>query len=182
MNSHSDIERGSMKKLLRVNIFLIIGLLFSACGQSVTATPSLTSLPMTTASVTFTPNPSPTATATLVPVPTPTHIIPTRLPTIDPTSVPGLLSKAFSLQTFTGPSGYNIQQITGWEYGFGGMSGPYPEYSGYYWLDASHLLLYPRLGEQVNGFSGFWEDLAYQPAVINLENGYVWLPDTGQVY
>jgi len=91
------------------------------------------------------------------------------------------LSKAFSLQTFTDLSGYNIQQITGWKYGFEGGS-RYSPYPGYYWLDASHLLLYPRLGEQVNGFSGQWEDLAYQPTIINLDNGDVWLPDTGQVY
>jgi hypothetical protein len=59
------------------------------------------------------------------------------------------------------------------------VSGPYQRYWGYYWLDAVHLLLYPRLGEQNNGFSGVREDLAYQPAVINLKNGYVWLPGLG---
>ncbi|HLO13221.1 MAG TPA: hypothetical protein VK206_00215 [Anaerolineales bacterium] len=169
-----------MKTLFRALIVPAVCFALIACTQS-TEIP-LSPVPSLTGTLTPTITPSQTAAPTVATTPTPTYIIPTRLPTIDPESVPGLLSKAFSLQRFTGLSGYNVQQITGWEYGFGGVSGPYPRYSGYYWLDASHLLLYPRLGEQVNGFSGFWEDLAYQPAVINLENGYVWLPDKGNVY
>jgi hypothetical protein len=165
-----------MKSLFRVIVFHIIGLSFIACAPSVTATPS--PIPSLTAitTATLTPIPTQTATATITPTPSPEYVPPTLIPTIDPTLVPELLSKAFSVQTLEGVNKHKIRQITGWNYGFGGES-TYGRDPGYYWLDASHLLLYPRLGEQINGFSGFWEDVAYQPAIINLENGYVWLPE-----
>lgn len=171
-----------MKSLFRVIIFLLISLSFVACGHSVTATPSPIPSPTTTptATPTLTPILSPTTTTMVEPTARPEFVPPTLIPTIDPTLVPKLLREAFSLKRFTGLSRYNIQQITGWEYGFEGVSEQSP-YPGYYWLDASHLLLYPRLGEQL-GFSGLREDLAYQPMVINLDNGYVWLPDIGKAY
>ena len=84
------------------------------------------------------------------------------------------------MQTIEGVNGHDLRQVTGWDYGFGGgfSYGPCP---GYNWLDASHLLLYPRIGQQENSFVGAREYLVSQPTVINLESGHVWLPNTSQI-
>lgn len=163
-----------MKKAFRVSVFLAMGLLLIACGQSATATPS--PIPSPSATVTLTPVLSKTTTAPIEPTPRPEYVPPTLIPTIDPTLVPGLLSKAFSLQTTEGVNEHNIQQITGWDHGFGGgyWTG---SCDGYYWLDANHLLLYPTTG-QAGPREGFETPVnaASQPVIINLESGIVWLP------
>ncbi len=159
-----------MKNLLRVIVFFIICLLFIACGQQVT----VTSLPTTTLAATFTPVPNLTATAIVEPTSRPEFVLPTLIPTIDPTMVPELLSNALSVQRIEGVNGHNIQQITGWDYGFGDWR---DQCSGYDWLDEHHLLLYPAAG-QVGGPQGVGAgiDIVPQPAVINLKSGSTWLP------
>ncbi len=153
-------------------------LLLSACGETPHSTPTAVLPPSATSTPTIIP--SPTATATLEPTPQPEFVWPTLIPTIDPALVPGLLSKAFSVQTLEGVNGHKIQQITGWEYGFGGglMSYWDDHCNGYYWLDGSHLLLYPTNGQISEQFEGGVRDvrIAHQPVVINLENQDLWLP------
>ena len=168
-----------MKKLFRVLIFIVIGLLFAACGQSVTTTPSsipsLTSTTMPTA--TLTPIPSPTATAALQATSRPEFVAQTLIPTIDPTLVPGLLSKALSVQTMAGVNGHEIRQITGWDYGFGGGVW-YGLCPGYQWLDPKHILLYPEAGQQGESYGdGATRVMSVVPqlVVMNLDHGTVWI-------
>jgi WD40 repeat protein len=165
-----------MKNFFRVIVFLVIGLLFVACGPSVTATPSPIPSPTTTAIATFTPIPGPTVTAAIEPTSRPEFVPPTLIPTIDPGLVPELLRKAFSVQTLEGVNGHNIRQITGWDYGFGrGLRTA--SCAGYYWLDERYLLLYPAAGE-VSGSQGTWVGINVVPqsVIINLESGATWLP------
>jgi len=171
-----------MKGLCKASVFLAACLLAAACGQTVANTP--TQVPFPAAAVTAipsqamftaTPLPSPTATATFAPTPTQGYVPPTLIPTIDPTLVPGLLKNAFSVQTLEGVHGHTIQQITGWEYGFGNTM--YPYYClGHSWLDPSHLLLYPVIGQKPGSDGWGRYNLVPQPVVINLETGAAWLP------
>jgi len=82
------------------------------------------------------------------------------------------LRKAISIHILNGVNGHNIQQITGWDYGFR----KFP-CDGYQWLDSNHLLLYPRTGEWKNIYhdGAPREDLGSQPVVINLTSGVLWL-------
>jgi hypothetical protein len=166
-----------MKNLLRVVIFLLISLSILACGQSISATPLPIPSATTTTTVTptLTPIPGPTATATAQPTSRPEFVPPTLIPTIDPTLVPRLLSEAFSVQTMEGVNGHTVRKITGWDYSFGGgfWEG---SCSGYDWLDADHLLLYPATG-QVRAFDQWaGTNVVPQPVVISLESEKVWLP------
>jgi hypothetical protein len=183
-----------MKYLFRAIVFIPLYLLLSACSgtsQSMpVASPGATSMP------TITPNP--TATATLehtstseyvlptidptlahdVHTPVPEYVPPTLIPTIDPTLVPGLLKDAFSVQTLEGAHRHNVRQITGWDYGFGGGLWQY-SCSGYYWLDSTHLLLYPAVG-QVSSEAMPRVNVVQQPVVINIESGNIWLPPANE--
>jgi hypothetical protein len=157
-----------MKHLVRVIIFLIICLLFSACEQSITATlPPITS-PTAIATSTFTPIPSPTLTATVEPTSGPEFVPPTLIPTIDPTLLTGLLNTAFVIQTVDGIDGYNLSKIGGWEHGF------YPSSFCHRpdWLDRNHLLLFPRTG-QIDNFGTY---TFTTPIVINHQTGEIWFP------
>lgn len=164
-----------MKNLFRIVVFLIIGLVFIACGQTSASTPAPMPSPTATVTSTLTPLPSKTLTPTATPTPRPEYVPPTLIPTIDPTRVAELLSKAFSVQTLESINGHTMRKITGWDYGFGGgfWEG---SCSGYYWLDAKHLLLYPATG-QVRAFDQWaGTNVVPQPVVINLESEQVWLP------
>ena len=162
-----------MKNLLRVIIFLVGGLLFSVCGQTVTATPT----PIPSPTATFTPIPSPTAAATIEPTPMSEYVQPTLIPTIDPTLLPELLNKAFSIQTVEGVNRHKIKQIIGWDHGFG--AGMWQYLVQDYWLDKNHLLLYPQAGQRQQALVTDAEltiGIAPQSAIINIDNGVTWLP------
>jgi hypothetical protein len=93
---------------------------------------------------------------------------------MDPATVYKLLRESLAIQTNESVNGYHIQQITGWEYGFGQQEG-----YGYQWMDTSHILLYPRTGEDlftIPGGSSARGDISSQPVVLNLETGQFWLP------
>ena len=165
-----------MNYIFRANVVIAICVLLAACSQATQIAPS--SIPtidiIETSPSTATPVPS--VTATIESTPPKAYIPPALVPTIDPTLIPGLLSKAFSVQTIEGVNGHNMRQITGWDRGFGG--GRWVSYcDGYYWLDANHLLLYPTTG-QVGPREGYEMPVnaAWQPVVINLESGILWLP------
>ena len=173
---HRRRKRVSMKNLFKALTIPAVCFVLIACTRSTEVSPSPIPSPTGTLAPTITP--SPTATATLDPTPKPEYVPPTLIPTIDPTLVPGLLNDALSVQTLEGVNGYQIQQIIGWDYGFGtGVQ----QYScpGFDWLDTDHLALYPA-GGQINetGFEGtlYERDVVYQPAIINLETGAMWLP------
>lgn len=146
-------------KNLRAMIYMGMILLLAACAQKYAVPP---------------PAVTPTATPTPLPVdrsfapasPAQAGNVPTPMPTIEPTLLPGLLENAFSIQTVDGVNGRAIRKITGWEYGF-----QKNWQAGYQWLDPTHMVLYPKAGQLGQG-----EDLVPQPAVINLTSGAVWLP------
>jgi len=160
-----------MKDLFKASIFLGTLMFLMACKLASQVAPS--PVPSPTATLTPTIALIPSQTATIEPTPTPTYNPPTLVPTIDPTSVPELLRGALSVQTMEDANGYGIRRITGWEYGF--RQSPC---CGYQWLDSDHLLLYPRTGEGMQPFmdGSRKADLSSQPVIINLENGYFWLP------
>ena len=159
-----------MKKLIWASAFLGLCFLLMACGQGIEV--ASTPMPLTSPTVppTRTVTPSPHATITIEAAPTQAYVRPTLIPTIDPTLVPDLLKNAFLIQTHEGLNGHDLRQIIGWGYGFRrGICG------GFYWLDVSHLLLYPTVGQRESmGFAGV--NVATQAVVINLESGHVWLP------
>jgi WD40 repeat protein len=100
------------------------------------------------------------------------------VPTIDPTRLPELLSKAFSIQTLEGDNGHHIRKITGWEYGFGGEDAHDNRCPVYVWLDTNHLLLFPTSGQGFETSQGYQRavSLVPQAVVINLESQAAWLP------
>src|SRR5829696_7993369 len=168
-----------MRHFFTTITFLTIIVSLAACRQSITPTASPVPSPTVTATATITPLPANTSTPTITPTGRPEYVPPTLIPTINPTLVPEMLSKAFSVETLEGVNGHKIRQITGWDYGFGGgfWEGSCP---GYYWLDASHLLLYPAAG-QIRSFDQ-WQgtNAVPQPVVINIESGAFWLPPANE--
>jgi hypothetical protein len=165
-----------MKHLFKTLIVPAVCFAIIACTQS-TEIP-LSPVPSPTATLAPTVTPNPTLTATIEPTPKPEYVPPTLVPTIDPNLVPELLSGAFSVQALEGINGYQIRQITGWDYGFGGDMWQY-SCSGYYWLDINHILLYPKAGQQVEFYgdgASRASNIVPQPVVMNVDNGAIWLP------
>ena len=104
----------------------------------------------------------------MLPTHTQVSIFSGSLPTIEPTLLPGLLEKAFSLETVVGINGHHLVKITGWRYGF--RQGC----NGYQWLDSDHLILFPSAGEKfAENHAVFVDTLS---VVINLETKVDWLP------
>jgi len=170
-----------VKKLFRASVFIGIFIFLMACKLFSQATPSPVASPVKTSTSTAASIPRRTATSTLEDLPTLSYNPPTLFPTFDPTSVPKVLSEAFSLKTMEGVNDHTIQQVTGWEYGFR-QNGPGRQpCNGYQWLDSNHLLLYPRTGEGMvpYGDGSTRADLSSQLVIINLENGVSWLPRNG---
>lgn len=147
-----------MKNILRMLIFLVLGIFLGACGQSLPQ-PTLTPLP---------PEPTARPSLTMTPIVVPTL---SRNPTqttravIEESEIPELLETSFSIEILDAFKGHAMRKITGWEYGFqdyfeGGLkNGP-----SYQWLDAKHLLMRPITGDVTlpTPYSNTF------PAVINL--------------
>ena len=163
-----------MKNLVRTSAFLGLCFLLIACSRAIETTP--TSMPLSSAAAppTRTAIPSQSATITIEAPPTQAYIRPTLIPTIELTLIPDLLKNAFLIQTHEGANGHDLHQIMGWGYGF--REYPWPGIcSGFHWLDAHHLLIYPAVGQR-ESIGGAGVDVATQAVVINLESGHVWLP------
>lgn len=97
----------------------------------------------------------------------------TFIPTLDPDQVSNRLEGAFGINERPGTNGHSLLQITGWEYGF--RSTGYCENGPYRWLDESHLLLFPNVGQEESMGMLEWT----QPVVIDLD-GNTWLPPIDQ--
>ncbi len=116
--------------------------------------------------------PLPTPTATNIPMqnnePTPAPA-PTPLPTLAPEGLADRLEGAFAVQELPATNGHPLLKITGWDYGF--RSSHYCEDGPYRWLDETHLLLFPKVGEEegMGIYQWTW------PVVANLD-GRSWLP------
>ncbi len=172
-----------MKYPFKAKTIILICIVVVACGQAsqIAPTSSATSLPTDTViptqaqTSTTAPTTTPIATSTIKVTPKPTYVPPTLIPTIDPKLLPKLLRNALSIQKLD-LNGYKTLRITGWNYGFGGRYSFIGDCPGFYWLDSSHLILYPQAGQDIDGFSGTFEYLTPQPIVINLETGKSWLP------
>jgi hypothetical protein len=176
VHQHFQGEWVTMKNFLWANIIIAVCLLVIACSQvsqvapsPVPSTTTATSIPLNTTA------PAPSATAKTERTPRPTYVPPTLIPTIDPALLPKLLRNALSIQKLD-LNGYKTQRVTGWDYGFGGRYSHIGDCPGFYWLDLNHLILYPWAGQDIDGFSGMFENIAPQPIVINLETGKSWLP------
>lgn len=165
-----------MKNLFRTNIVIAVCFLATACGQAlqITSSPIPPTTTATTIPLTATPVPSQTATATIEVTPRPEYVPPTLIPTVDPALLPDLLNKALTIQAFD-MNGYKARHITGWDLGFAEWY-----CSGYYWLDANHMLVYPTSGEKQWGEGGSRFSIASQPVVINTDTGNFWLPISNQ--
>lgn len=98
---------------------------------------------------------------------------PTLMPTLDPDGLADRLEGAFEVKERPGPNGHTLLQITGWDYGF--RSSGYCEHGPYRWLDESHLLLFPNVGQEESMGTLEWT----QPVVIDLD-GNTWLPPIDQ--
>ncbi len=94
---------------------------------------------------------------------------PTFVPTLDPEVLADRLGDAFVVNELPGTNGHSLLQITGWDYGF--RSSGYCEHGPYRWLDETHLLLFPKVGEEEGMGTVEWA----RPVVINLD-GDAWLP------
>jgi WD40 repeat protein len=94
---------------------------------------------------------------------------PTFVPTLDPNGLADRLGDAFVVNELPGTNGHPLLQITGWEYGF--RSPGYCKFGPYRWLDETHLLLFPKVGEEEGMGTVEWT----RPVVINMD-GNAWLP------
>jgi hypothetical protein len=91
---------------------------------------------------------------------------------VDPAVLPDLLGAAFTVQQESGVDGHTLRRVTGWEYGL--RSSDYYGRPPYRWLDSTHLLLFPLVGEQEDEMFGAVE--LTLPVVVNLNSGAAWLP------
>jgi hypothetical protein len=112
---------------------------------------------------------TPTPTSSPIPVPWPTLI-----PTVDPAVLPDLLGAAFTVQQESGVDGHTLRRVTGWEYGL--RSSDYYGRPPYRWLDSTHLLLFPLVGEQEDEMFGAVELTLPVVVNLNLNRGAAWLP------
>ena len=94
---------------------------------------------------------------------------PTFIPTLDPGELVDRLENAFVVNEQPGTNGHSLLQITGWEYGL--RSSNYCEHGPYRWLDESHLLMFPNVGQEESMGTIEWT----RPVVIDLD-GNSWLP------
>jgi hypothetical protein len=156
-------------KNLPKSFYLVICLLLSACGQ-------VPSSPIPTPAIVASLTPRPSATIRPIREPKwPEESRPTVFPTIEPTQLPGMLKKAFSVQPLDSINGHTLRRITGWSYAYndyGGRAEPYFT-NRYQWMDSSHLLLFPKTGVIRNPN---WDTVQKRAVVINFETGKVWLP------
>jgi len=169
-----------MEKSTRANIVSVLCLLIAACGQPSQATPSVA--PHTDIVIATPPTTTPTPIATTPTTVEPTQTIfpipslePTYLPTIESKLIPELLGSSFAIQNLTGINEYNLQKITGWDYGFrpaGYCFGPYK------WMDQNHLLLFPLTGQDY----GMGMEQLSLPLVINLKSGTTWIPSEDNLF
>lgn len=182
-----------MKQLARITLLFSFCTLLIACGQTAQITPLPTDTAIASQTATAQIEAAPTffddspalptvvfPDGTNVPFPTANPNIPTFLPTLDPVSVAGLLRNHISINSLSGVNGHALRQITGWDYGFRKTY----ECNSYRWLDSNHLILYPRTGEEqtpYGGGSSVRADLSSQHAVINLDNGNLWLRPPGSI-
>ena len=156
---------------------LLAALILGGCNSSdasPTASPAPASSPSPTIPPTATPTTQPTPTPALSP--SPTHIPkPTLIPTADPTALPDLLQAAFSVRQEAGIDGRPLRRVDGWEHGL--RSSGYCQRGAYQWLDDTHLLLFPLVGE-VEGMGIARQTL---PVVIKFDDGELWLPMARQL-
>ena len=85
--------------------------------------------------------------------------------------LPDLLGAAFTVQQESGVDGHTLRRVTGWEYSL--RSSDYGRLP-YRWLDCTHLLLFPLVGEQEDEMFGAVERTL--PVVVNLNSGAARLP------
>lgn len=186
-----------MKHVFATTITLIAAVSISACRLfTQIAAPSVTPPPSATPRIpSHTPTPEITATPTLfyessdlptivsaegtgLPSTTQDPVFPTYLPTLEPEQLPSLLRDHISIKTLSGVNGHSLKRITGWGYGFRKTG----ECNSFQWLDANHMILYPRTGEEhmpYGGGSTIRGDLSSAHTVINLDNGHLWLRPPG---
>jgi len=172
-----------MKRTPISGLGILLTLLLVACASPTLVPPTETLVPTPTQWVppteTLVPTPTqwvpptaiptrqPTANPTSSPFPVPP---PTLVPTVDPAALPDLLGAAFAVQQESGMDGHPLRRVTGWEYGLRSSDYGRP----YRWLDSTHLLLFPLVGEQESEMFGAVE--LTLPVVINLDSGATWLP------
>jgi len=114
--------------------------------------------------------PVPTIPPTAITEPTITRTPPqNRMPTLEPTKVPGLLQSGLKVEKLDVFNGHALQKVTGWNYGF----------DGFEWMGTSHLLLLPVVGQMFSEGRGDWKQT--HPTVINLNSKAIWLPSLGEV-
>ena len=99
------------------------------------------------------------------------QVKPTLVPTVSPTELTDTLAGAFSVQELRGENNRKLLKIDGGEYGF--RSSNYCEHGPYRWLDSEHLMVFPKVGEELTIFV---EELT-RPVVLDLR-GETWLPPT----
>ncbi|MDY6876294.1 MAG: hypothetical protein SWK90_08855 [Chloroflexota bacterium] len=160
-----------MKRTL--TLALVTGILFIfllvACTSPTSPPPTGTLVPTPTQWM------PPTAIPTLQSTPTPTSSPipvpwPTLIPTVDLAVLPDLLGAAFTVQQESGANGHTLRRVTGWEYGLRSSDYGRP----YRWLNSTHLLLFPLVGEQEDEMFGAVERTL--PVVVDLNSGAAWLP------
>lgn len=151
-----------MKIKLAVFFLLVLAILLAGCGK--------TSVPLSAGQV------AQTSTAEAVSGGAGAHENnggtggPVLMSTLDPGKLPKQLGRAFLVGQAGSFNGHALRRVSGWNYGFRrGACG------GYRWLDPTHLLLYPLIGQDQLDGSGPVDRT--RPVVVNLETGASWLPD-----
>ncbi len=159
----------STKYLSSLAWMLLAVLMLGGCGLGARPTDSPVQTPLPAITPTASPTIQPTPTTIISPSPTPAPL-PTLIPTANPTALPDLLRAAFGVQPEDGIDGRPLRRVGGWQNGM--RSSGYCQRGAYQWLDETHLLLFPLVGE-VEGM-GLAEHTL--PVVMNLDTGDPWLP------
>jgi hypothetical protein len=116
-------------------------------AQTVATMPTLTGIP--------------TATPTPIPI---IEVSPTiDQPMFETEEIPGKLTAALDVETLSGFNGHSLLRVTGWHYGFNGVT----------WADADHLILYPFAG-MVPYMDG--SVIGAYPTIISLQTQEFWIP------
>jgi hypothetical protein len=153
-----------LNRIFKTGYGLGLCLLLLACTRT-----TVTSTPTSSPEPTLTHIPSVTSIATLGITP---YHEPTLISTIEPAKISELLNNSFSIQTLDPVNGHNLRRITGWTNGFN--SGLWDNnFAGYQWMDLSHLMLFPAVGEIQ---APNWTSIQMRPVIINIDTGKVWLP------
>jgi hypothetical protein len=114
----------------------------------------------------------PLSSSTVLPTLTPTTALnPTLVPTFEPNWEPADLQRSYQIGIETGANGYQLTRISSPVFAL--RSPDYCQAGSYQWMDDTHLLVYPLVGQEEGMGTTDWS----YPMVVDLNQQRLWFPD-----